>query len=233
MAWRVGLLIPSSNAVMEVDFYRSLPHDATLHVSRMYLADATTRGEERMLDRFMSPAAMALQTILPDVVVFEGGSAAAMRGPAYERALGEQIARVTGAVSISVRAAVNEALRNTRAARLAVVTPYDDQANKRIKAGVEAEGLTVSAIHGMGMSASDSAAVTPDAIYAFVQACIGPRVPGDALFVADSNFQAMSALSLLKITYDVAIVTSNLAALQAVKRQIENLRQREMARLSS
>ena len=39
MSWRVGLLIPASNTVMEVDCYRSLPHDATLHVSRMHPAD--------------------------------------------------------------------------------------------------------------------------------------------------------------------------------------------------
>jgi hypothetical protein len=39
----------------------------------------------------------------------------------------------------------------------------------------------------------------------------------------------MSALSLLKIAYDVPIVTTNLATLQAVKRKLYGLRQREMA----
>jgi len=38
------LPMPSSNSVMEVDFYRSLPHDTTLHTSRMYLDD-TTRSQ--------------------------------------------------------------------------------------------------------------------------------------------------------------------------------------------
>ena len=44
-------------------------------------------------------------------------------------------------------------------------------------------------------------------------------MPGDALFLASTDYHAMSALSLLKIAYDVPIVTSNLAALQAVKRK--------------
>ena len=53
MTWRVGLLIPSPNSVMEVDFYRSLPHDTTLHTARMYMPDMTVASEERMLDQFM------------------------------------------------------------------------------------------------------------------------------------------------------------------------------------
>ena len=62
--------------------------------------------------------------------------------------------------------------------------------------------------------------MAPEAIYSFVQAHIGPRVPGEALFIACTNYRAMSALSLLKVTYDVPIVTSNLAALQAVDKEL-------------
>jgi len=43
----------------------------------------------------------------------------------------------------------------------------------------------------------------------------------------------MSTLSLLKISYDVPIVTCNLAVLQSVKRELEDLRQKDLARLSS
>ena len=53
--------------------------------------------------------------------------------------------------------------------------------------------------------------------------------PGDALFIASTDYHAMSALSLLKIAYEVPIVTTNLAALQAVKRKLHSLREREMA----
>ena len=71
--------------------------------------------------------------------------------------------------------------------------------------------------------------MTPESIYSFVQARIGARVPADALFIASTDYHAMSALSLLKIAYDVPIVTTNLAALQAVKRKLHGLREREMA----
>src|SRR5689334_9220713 len=32
---RIGLLVPSSNVVMEVEFYRSLPNDITVHTSHI------------------------------------------------------------------------------------------------------------------------------------------------------------------------------------------------------
>jgi maleate isomerase len=229
MTWRVGLLIPSSNVVMEVDFYRSLPHDTTLHASRIYLPDATTAAEERMLDEYALPAAEAVATARPDVVVFGCASAGELRGGEYDRRLCERIREITGAVPVSLVAAVTRALRDTRASRVAVITPFGDRVNQRVKAGIETEGIEVSAVHGMGISDRDIASITPEAIYSFVQSCIGPRVPGDALFLCGTNYPAIGALSLLKMTYDVPMVTSNLAVLQAVKRRLDDLREREMA----
>jgi maleate isomerase len=233
MAWRVGLLVPSSNSVMEVDFYRSLPHDTTLHTSRMYLDDSMPAGEELMLERFTLPAVAALGTVRPHVVVFGCTSEITARGGEFDREICARIGEMTGAKTVSVAASVNRALHETQALRVAVVTPYGDRVNERVRACVEAEGIEVSALYGMGLSPAEGSAVTPESIYSFVQSCIGPRVPGEALFIACTNYQAMGALSLLKMTYDVPIVTSNLAALRAVKRQLEDLRQHEMAQLSS
>jgi maleate isomerase len=215
---------------MEVDLYRNLPHDTSVHTGRMYMVDTTVAGEERMLRDFTMPAAEALGTALPHVIVFGCTSAGALYGKDYDRELCERLGESTGAVPVSVIESVNRALREARAARVAVVTPYVDELNTRIRASIEAEGIAVSAMHGMGISNNfDIASVTPDQIYDFVQSRIGPRVPGDALFLSCTNFNALSALSLLKMAYDVPIVTSNLAALQAVRREIDALRQHELS----
>jgi len=229
MTWRVGLLIPSPNSVMEVDFYRSLPHDTTLHTARMFMPDRTAASEEQMLDQFTLPAAAMVRTVLPHIVVFGSTSACLLRGKAYDRELCERVGELTGAEPVSVVESVTQALFDARATRVAVVSPYTDDVNRRIKAGLESDGIAVSAMYGMGLSAADGATVTPESIYSFVQSRVGPRVPADALFIASTDYHAMSALSLLKIAYDVPIVTTNLAALQAVKRKLHRLREREMA----
>ena len=168
-------------------------------------------------------------TVMPHIVVFGDTSASLLRGKEYDREICERVGELTGAEPISVVESVNQALRDTRATRVAVVTPYTDDMNWRIKTSIESQGIAVSALHGMGLSAAKSATVTPESIYSFVQSRIGTRVPGDALFIASTDYHAMSALSLLKIAYDVPIVTTNLAALQAVKRKLHGLREREMA----
>jgi maleate isomerase len=229
MTWRVGLLIPSSNSVMEVDFYRNLSHDATVHTGRMYMVDTTVAGEERMPDEFTIPAAETLGTAMPHIVVFGCTSAGALRGKDYDRRLCERLGEITGARPISVIESVNKALSETGAKRVAVVTPYVDELNQRIAASIEAEGITVSAIHGMGISNNfDIAEVSPDDIYDFVQSRVGPQVPADALFLSCTNFNALSTLSRLKTAYDVPIVTSNLAALQAVRAEIYALREQAL-----
>jgi maleate isomerase len=228
MSWRVGLLLPSANAVMEGDLYRGLPHDASLHVGRMYLRDATTDSEEQMLEQFALPAVIALNTVTPDLIVFDGGGAPFIDGRDYERELGDEMSRVTGASVIGVRSAVVEALRRTQSDRIAVVTPNGEHVNGRVKAWLEREGFEVAAIHGMGCSYADSASVSPDAVFGFVQSSIGPRVRGGALLIMGTNLPAMRVLSLLEMTYDVPVVTSNLATLFQVKRRISELRERDL-----
>ena len=71
------------------------------------------------------------------------------------------------------------------------------------------------------------ASITPEAIYAFVQSHPSDRgCPGTRCSSAARTTRRLGALSLLKITYDVPIVTSNLAVLQAVKRELDGLRER-------
>jgi maleate isomerase len=224
MSWRVGLLIPSSNTVMEVDFYRNLPQDTTVHTGRMYMVETTAAGEDRMLREFTMPAAEAVGTANPHVTVFGCTSAGALYGDEYDRDLCARIGRVTSSVPISVIASVNRDLRKTGASRVAVITPYVDELNARIRASIEAEGFEVACLHGMGITTNfDIAEVTPPQIVEFVRGRLGPRVPAEALFISCTNFNAIGALPALREIYDVPIVTSNLAALNAVRRELARL----------
>src|SRR6266566_3980698 len=78
---RVGLMIPSSNTMMEVDFARDLPPGTALHPAWMFMEDTTPAGENRMLDEFTLPAARDLGTARPDVVVFGCTIAGRLRLP--------------------------------------------------------------------------------------------------------------------------------------------------------
>ena len=96
-ARRLGLLLPSSGTVQEVDFYRRVPSHVTVHAARMRLPATTEADEARMLDAHVLPAAADLATIRPDVVVFSCTSAGALRGRDYEVRLCEDIAAAANA----------------------------------------------------------------------------------------------------------------------------------------
>ena len=215
---RIGLLVPSTNTVAEPDFYRGLAASATVHTGRMFLAATTAEAEEEMLDEHTIPAVRLLATAKPDFVVFSCTTAGALRGNAYDSDLCRRISDVTGVPTISTIKSVQNALKKAPGNRVAVLTPYVDELNQRIKASLEDDGLEVVAMHGLGLKHNpDIAAVSPSEIVDFARRSLGDRLDADSLFVSCTNFQAVSALPMLQQIYGALVVTSNQATLEAVE----------------
>jgi maleate isomerase len=214
---RVGLMIPSSNTVMEPDFQEGLAGTATVHTARMFMEETTPEGEGRMLDEFALPAARDLATARPEVVVFGCTSAGALRGNAYDAELCARISEVTGAPTVSVIASVRRAVTATGARRVGVVTPYVDALNEKIGQSLEGDGLEVVAMAGLGIAENiEIGLVEPDAIAGFV----AERLAGagaDLAFVSCTNFRAVEAIPDLRRLLGLPVVTSNQAALDAVR----------------
>jgi maleate isomerase len=220
---RIGLIVPSSNTVMEPDFYRNIPSQWSLHTARMFLEDVTAETEARMLDEFTMPAARDLATVHPDVIVFGCTSAGALRGNQYEDQLISRISQVARAPAVSVNRSVRETLKGMGAARLVVVTPYLDELNARIQASLENDGFEVMRMQGLGIIANtDIARVPTQEIIELAQKTVGSLHP-DALFVSCTNFPAVSALPQLRSIFDFPVISSNQAVLD---RTVEVVKQR-------
>ena len=216
MNTRVGLIVPSSNTVAEVDFYRHLPETATLHTARMHLDEVTPDEEAVMLDEHLPGAITDLATLRPDVVVFGCTSAGALRGNASERELIAQIGERTGARTISVAAAVRNAIAARRAQRVGVLTPYVEALNDKIQSSLEQEGLDVVGVRGMGITANaEIGAVEPERIAEFASdEFAGAEL--ELLFVSCTNFRALEARERIEQDLELPVVTSNHAALESV-----------------
>ncbi len=220
MSTRVGLIVPSSNSVIEVDFYRRLPADATLHTARMYLEETTPEGESAMLDDHLPVAITDLRTARPDVMVFGCTSAGALRGNAYEAELIKRIADETGAETFSVAASVRRVIREAGGRRVGVITPYVESLNDKIRESLEDDGLEVAGIHGLGITENFAIAeVEPARIAQFASECFaGSDI--DLLFASCTNFRAIDAREEIQAALGVPVVTSNHAALTVVLDQI-------------
>jgi len=213
---RVGLMVPSSNTVMEVDLYRRLPEYMTLHTARMYLEETTRQAEMKMIEEFAPEAAASVKTAKPHFVVFGCTSAGSLGGPDYDRQICSRLSEITGVPTIGVFSSVREALFRSRARSVAVVTPYVEDINVSIKKGLEADGFEVLAIHGMGIDVNfDLAVVTPGRIVEFVAERLRGVAP-DILFISCTNFRAIEALPMLEKHFSMPIVTSNTATIEAI-----------------
>lgn len=223
MSARVGLIVPSSNTVIEVDFYRRLPASATLHTARMYLEETTPRGESAMLDDYLPTAINDLRSARPDVMVFGCTSAGALRGNDYEAELIGRIARETGAETFSVSASVRRTIRAAGGRRVGVITPYVDSLNEKIRESLQDDGFEVAAIHGLGITDNFTIAeVEPERIVEFATECFAGSGAGDIdlLFASCTNFRAIDARDDIQAALGVPVVTSNHAALTVVLDQI-------------
>jgi maleate isomerase len=218
--YRVGLMVPSSNTMMEPDFTAGLGDDVTLHTARMFLEDTTPAGESRMLDEFTLPAARDLASAHADVVVFGCTSAGALRGNDYDAELCARISELTGVPTVSTIASVRAAIRRSGARRVGVLTPYVDELNVKIQESVAADGVEVVKIAGLGMSENFTIARVPPAeIEEFaVRELSGLDI--DLAFVSCTNFAAMAAMDGIAKRLGVPVVTSNQAVLAATLEQI-------------
>jgi maleate isomerase len=212
---RLGLLIPSSNSVMEVDFYRHLPLDVSLHTGRMFMEETTPEGENLMLDEYVLPTVRALGTVRPHVIVFGCTSAGALRGNEYDRTLCAQIGEMSGGVAVSVIASVRAAIERAGAQRIGIITPYVETLNQKIRASIEADGVEVRGIFGLGITENFAiASVEPEEIVRFAkESLVGLSI--DLAFASCTNFRAMESIRALEDALGLPVITSNQVAFDA------------------
>ena len=95
--FRVGLIVPSSNTTIEVDFYNHLEEKATVHIARMYLDTTTKEAEEIMVRESTPEAADMIRTLYPHVTVFGCTSGGSLFGLDYDRKIAKDLTEWTGA----------------------------------------------------------------------------------------------------------------------------------------
>jgi maleate isomerase len=220
---RAGLLVPSSNTVMEVDLYRNLPPNITVHAARMYLEETTREAEIEMIENFAPRAAALLGTAKPHFMIFGCTSAGSLGGSESDKEICSRISRITGVPTVGVYSSVREALLRSKVKSVAVITPYIEDINISIREGLERDGLHVAAIHGMGIDVNFNLATpTPEEIVDFSSEKLG-GIEADMLFISCTNFRAMEAIPSLKKKLGIPVITSNTATIDAVLDRVSRM----------
>jgi maleate isomerase len=213
---RIGLIVPSSNIVMEPDFHRHFKPPNLVSTTRIFLEDVTREAEIDMLEKELPRAVRLIRTTAPDVVVFGCTSAGALAMLSHDDGIGRMIEQNTGAGAVTVLRAVLTQLRLLRSSKVAVFTPYVPDLTAGVTRCVREDGHTVVKSVGMGIVKNlDIGQVTPEEIVKFVESQMA-GIDADCVFLSCTNWRAIEAIEPLKEKMRLPVVSSNQAAIDAV-----------------
>jgi len=215
---RIGLIVPSSNTVMEPDFHRHLGQTAIVSTTRIFLESVTREAETRMLEDDLPKASELIRTTAPDVVVFGCTSAGALGTLAHDNAIGEKIEKLAGAPAITVLHAVLSQLRVIGPRKLAVFTPYLPDLTNGVASSLAEAGFPPLKAVGMGIRVNlEIGRVTPAEIVDFVESQIEGSAP-DCIFLSCTNWRAIEAIEPLHRKLGIPVVSSNQSAIDLVRK---------------
>ena len=143
-AMNVGLMVPANNTTMEHELLAWLPTGSictTAHIPRgkgMLTAETLPEYKAAALQlarQFATPAI--------DVLAYGCTAAGFISGPAGDAALQSELAVVTGKSVVTTARSMVLALQEIGANNIALVTPYLDDVNVRLKAFLSDAGIGV------------------------------------------------------------------------------------------
>ena len=215
---RIGLIVPSSNTVMEPDFHQQIGRTAIVSTTRIFLEEVTREEELRMLDNDLPKATELIRTTAPDVVIFGCTSAGALGTLAHDREIGERIRKGAGAPAVTVLEAVLWKVRAIDPRKIAVFTPYTEDLTNNIASSLREAGYPPVKAVGMGIRRNlDIGRVPPSEVIRFVESQLKGCSP-DCVFLSCTNWRSVEAIEPLQRKLGIPIVTSNQAAADAVRR---------------
>ena len=191
-----GVLIPSTNTVVEHDFAMLAPYGLTCHSGRALITKPSMASSDAafdvldQMDAGMETALAEVLSLLPDRIVVAMSAELMRRGlPAatdYVAVLTER----TGLAVTTAPEACAEALRCVGAERIAIVTPYQERSDEVTLKYFTDLGFSVSAMNGLRCSSATAIAqVRPAELISALRQVDGDDV--DALLQVGTNLPAV------------------------------------------
>lgn len=216
---RVGLIVPSVNRVVEVEWRWALPPSVQAYVSRAQYQFSNPDPLEGLLQD-APKAAEDLRQCGVDVGAFACTGASFYHGADGNQQLGTRLSTLIGAPCSTASQAVTEALQRVRAQDVALITPYAQEDVDREVAFLEHHGFRIAQAYGMGIAdAQYESAVPYRNTYRAVTEHVSDHV--DTILISCTNLFSWALVPLLEKALGKAVITSNQALLYAVLDRLE------------
>lgn len=157
LGWRrkFGVIAPSTNTIVEPDFYRMTVPGVTAHFSRIHIRNQvmdSDDGMQRLLDQIRAEIGSACERVMtcePDYMVMGMSAETFWDGVEGNRKFKKQITDITGLQVATGAEACERALQLYNARKIGVVTPYQPIGDENVVKFFGELGFEVTAIKGL------------------------------------------------------------------------------------
>jgi maleate isomerase len=210
-----GLIVPSTNTVVEAEFNWMRPEGVSWHTGRIYIPDPVLDDDASFV-RFLESLRVEIGRAVRDVVTAEvdylvmgmsaetfwGGKDGAAKFASWMTELSGGLRVTTGAMSCKA------ALDAYGAKRIGVITPYQPVGDAQVRAFFEEMGFEVAGVHGLKCATATSiAGTTPEEMIAAFRAVDGDDV--DLLVQAGTNLPGAKVAARLEAELGKPVLSIN------------------------
>ena len=215
---RIALIRPGITPSTEMDFHANLPQGVSVTTCGVEYSAVTLDGLQDMSSRVCACAAQ-FKGFPMDLVVFACTTGSMVGGFDYDRRLIEEIGSACGIPAMTTTTALLEAFKALDIHSASIVTPYSAPLNAMEKRFLEANGVSVTVISGLGH--------TDVRVIPFVRSCemlqlaMAQGLQGaDALFISCTGICVLDIIEVLESELGVPVITSNQATIWSSLRHI-------------
>ncbi len=215
---RVGLLIPSSNSLIEPEYYSVLPRSVSAHFARLTMTEVTDAGLARQ-DEDVATQARQLAAANVEVILFCLTAASFHKGLDYDADLKRRIEAASGKPAMTAARTVIDALKVLGVGRVALATPFIPMVTEASRRFLVDDGFEVVASEGLAYRDNFSIAlIEPKTVRDLVR-----RVDSDdaeAIVIPGGNMPCLSIVEEMEAELGKPVVTTNQAGIWALLRHL-------------
>lgn len=211
MTKRIGLIIPSSNRMVEQEMVRDLPPGYVAHTARLRMTGAHRVGIDALVPR-VEEAAATLTDARCDVVAFHCTANSTAEGLAGETRLLAALEHAGAPQATTTATAIRHAFEVLAVRRIVLLTPYSAHVTDEEAAFLEKAGYEVVSARGFALNGSDEYCATPPLFWRD-RAIEAARPDADVYLLSCANISVFPVIAEIETKLDRPVVTSNQAVI--------------------
>ena len=213
---RVGLLIPSSNSLIEPEYYAVMPRSVSVHFGRLTMTEVTEAGLARQ-DQDVVRQTQLLATAKVSAILFCQTAASFYMGLEHDKGLKRRIEEESGIPALTAAQTILDALNFLGVHRVALATPFVPEVNKMSSGFLEGNGFEVVASEGLAYVDNFSIAqIEPQTVRGLVRQADRPEA--EAIIVPDGNMPSLFIAEEMEKELGKFVITTSQAGIWALLR---------------